>query len=98
MRLGVNVDHIATLRNARLPAGRQAASGAVYPDPVRAALICERAGAHSIVMHLREDRRHVREGDLFRAKRALRRRKQAAQDVYHLQRVRMYTKYDRTLP
>lgn len=63
MLLGVNVDHVATLRNAR---------GGFEPDPVAAALVCERAGAHSIVMHLREDRRHVRDNDLFRAKRALR--------------------------
>ncbi len=63
MLLGVNVDHVATLRNAR---------GGFEPDPVRAALICQKAGAHSIVMHLREDRRHVRDNDLFRAKEALR--------------------------
>ena len=63
MRLGVNVDHIATLRNAR---------GGFEPDPVRGALVCEKAGAHSIVMHLREDRRHIADRDLFRAKEALR--------------------------
>ncbi len=62
MLLGVNVDHVATLRNAR---------GGSEPDPVRAALVCQNAGAHSIVMHLREDRRHVVDGDLFRAKEAL---------------------------
>jgi pyridoxine 5-phosphate synthase len=71
MKLGVNVDHVATLRNARLPAGGRA-ENSVYPDPVEAALICQRAGAHSIVMHLREDRRHIRDRDLFRAKKALR--------------------------
>ncbi len=70
MLLGVNVDHVATLRNARLPAGRPASF--VYPDPVKAALVCQKAGAHSIVMHLREDRRHIRDNDLFRAKEALR--------------------------
>lgn len=75
--LGVNVDHVATLRNARLPAGQTRLPssgrrrGGVYPDPVKAALVCERAGAHSIVMHLREDRRHIRDHDLFRAKEAL---------------------------
>lgn len=63
MLLGVNVDHVATLRNAR---------GGFEPDPVRAALVCQKAGAHSIVMHLREDRRHVRDNDLFRAKETLR--------------------------
>ncbi len=62
MLLGVNVDHVATLRNAR---------GGSEPDPVRAALVCQKAGAHSIVMHLREDRRHIGDGDLFRAKDAL---------------------------
>lgn len=70
--LGVNVDHVATLRQARLPAGRQVALNSVYPDPVRAALICQKAGAHSVVMHLREDRRHIQDKDLFRAKDALR--------------------------
>jgi pyridoxine 5-phosphate synthase len=63
MLLGVNVDHVATLRNAR---------GGPEPDPVRAALVCQKAGAHSVVMHLREDRRHIRDRDLFRAKEALR--------------------------
>jgi pyridoxine 5-phosphate synthase len=60
--LGVNVDHVATLRQAR---------GGQEPDPVRAALVCQQAGAHSIVMHLREDRRHIQDADLFRAKDAL---------------------------
>ena len=59
MRLGVNVDHIATLRQARR--GR-------LPDPVDAARVCERAGAHSIVCHLREDRRHIQDGDVKRMK------------------------------
>ena len=53
--LGVNVDHVATLRQAR---------GTTYPDPVAAALAAERAGADSITIHLREDRRHIRERDL----------------------------------
>ncbi len=55
MRLGVNVDHVATLRQAR---------GTLYPDPVVAALLAEYAGANSIVVHLREDRRHIRERDV----------------------------------
>ncbi len=54
--LGVNVDHVATLREARK---------VNYPDPVQAAVICEQAGADSIVAHLREDRRHVKERDIF---------------------------------
>ena len=53
--LGVNVDHVATLRQAR---------GTRYPDPVSAALLAERAGADSITIHLREDRRHIQERDL----------------------------------
>lgn len=55
IRLGVNVDHVATLRQAR---------GTRYPDPVDAALLVERAGADSITIHLREDRRHIQERDL----------------------------------
>ena len=55
IRLGVNVDHVATLRQAR---------GTRYPDPVAAALAAERAGADSITIHLREDRRHIQERDL----------------------------------
>ena len=53
--LGVNVDHVATLRQAR---------GTAYPDPVAAALAAERAGADSITIHLREDRRHIQDRDL----------------------------------
>jgi pyridoxine 5-phosphate synthase len=59
LRLGVNVDHIATLRNAR--------SGAT-PDPVRAALLAIEAGADGITAHLREDRRHIRDTDMARLK------------------------------
>jgi pyridoxine 5-phosphate synthase len=55
MQLTVNIDHIATLREAR---------GGVEPDPVTAAHICELAGAHGIVCHLREDRRHINDRDL----------------------------------
>lgn len=57
VRLGVNIDHVATIRNAR---------GGAAPDPVRAAIIAEQAGADGITLHIREDRRHVREDDLFR--------------------------------
>lgn len=59
MRLLVNVDHVATLRNAR---------GEGYPDPVGAAGVCEKAGAAGIVFHLRKDRRHIREEDVYRLK------------------------------
>ena len=63
MRLGVNVDHVATVRQAR---------GVDYPDPVEAALIAERAGADGITVHLREDRRHIQDHDVDRLRRALR--------------------------
>jgi pyridoxine 5-phosphate synthase len=53
--LGVNIDHVATLRNAR---------GTVYPDPLRAALLAEEAGADVITLHLREDRRHIKDADV----------------------------------
>ena len=53
--LGVNIDHIATLRNAR---------GTAYPDPVHAAEVAERAGADGITVHLREDRRHINDRDV----------------------------------
>lgn len=59
MKLGVNVDHVATLRQVR---------GTVYPDPLDAAILCGRAGAHSITAHLREDRRHIQDDDIFRLK------------------------------
>ncbi len=62
IRLGVNIDHVATVREARR-------SG--YPDPVKAALLCQAAGADSIVCHLREDRRHIQDKDLYRLKKAL---------------------------
>lgn len=57
--LGVNIDHVATLRQARLTS---------YPDPVEAALLAEKAGADSITLHLREDRRHIQDDDVFRLK------------------------------
>ena len=55
IRLGVNIDHVATVRNAR---------GETYPSPLRAALIAEQCGAHSVTIHLREDRRHINDLDL----------------------------------
>ncbi|WP_172330844.1 pyridoxine 5'-phosphate synthase [Mangrovicoccus sp. HB161399] len=57
LRLGVNIDHVATVRNAR---------GGAVPDPVRAAKLAEAAGADGITAHLREDRRHIRDGDIER--------------------------------
>ncbi len=62
LRLGVNVDHVATVRNAR---------GGDNPDPVRAALLAQEAGADGITAHLREDRRHIRDDDIVRLKREL---------------------------
>ncbi len=55
LRLGVNIDHVATVRNAR---------GSAYPDPLRAAKLAETAGADGITAHLREDRRHIRDADI----------------------------------
>ncbi len=55
IRLGVNIDHVATVRNAR---------GEIYPSPLRAALLAEKHGADSVTIHLREDRRHINEYDL----------------------------------
>ena len=55
IRLGVNIDHVATVRNAR---------GENYPSPLRAAILAEKCGAHSITIHLREDRRHINDLDL----------------------------------
>ena len=55
IRLGVNIDHVATVRNAR---------GETYPSPLRAALLAEKYGADSVTIHLREDRRHINELDL----------------------------------
>ncbi len=55
LRLGVNIDHVATVRNAR---------GGAYPDPLRAARIAEEAGADGITAHLREDRRHIADADI----------------------------------
>ena len=55
IRLGVNIDHVATVRNAR---------GEIYPSPLRAAILAEKNGADSVTIHLREDRRHINEFDL----------------------------------
>lgn len=63
--LGVNIDHVATLRQAR---------GTIYPDPVKAALICEQAGAEGITLHLREDRRHIQDDDVRRMRPVLKTR------------------------
>lgn len=62
-RLHINIDHVATLRNAR---------GTAYPDPVEAARVCLEAGAHGITAHLREDRRHIRDADVERLRATLR--------------------------
>ena len=59
IRLGVNIDHVATVRNAR---------GEIYPSPLRAALIAQKSGADSVTIHLREDRRHINELDLKQIK------------------------------
>ena len=61
LKLGVNIDHVATLREARYH-GR----GVGEPDPVAAALVCEAAGAHGITAHLREDRRHIQDRDVWK--------------------------------
>ena len=60
LKLGVNIDHVATLREARYH-GRERGE----PDPIEAALICEAAGAHGITAHLREDRRHIQDRDVW---------------------------------
>ena len=62
IRLGVNIDHVATVRNAR---------GEIYPSPLRAALLAEKNGADSVTIHLREDRRHINEFDLKKIKKKL---------------------------
>jgi pyridoxine 5-phosphate synthase len=62
IRLGVNIDHVATIRNAR---------GGAHPDPVQAAIIAQKSGADGITIHLREDRRHIRDNDLIRLKKAI---------------------------
>jgi len=61
-RIGVNIDHVATIRNAR---------GESYPDPMKAALVCQKSGANSVTIHLREDRRHIRDIDLKKIKKKI---------------------------
>jgi pyridoxine 5-phosphate synthase len=69
LKLGVNIDHVATLREARY-------RGSVHgePDPVEAAQICESAGAHGITAHLREDRRHIQDRDVWKLREVIRTR------------------------
>src|SRR3954469_20186071 len=62
IRLHINIDHVATIRNAR---------GTVHPDPVTAAALCELAGADGITAHLREDRRHMKDDDIERLRNSL---------------------------
>ena len=62
IRLGVNIDHVATIRNAR---------GGIHPDPVDAAILAQKSGANGITIHLREDRRHIRDEDLIRLKKEI---------------------------
>jgi pyridoxine 5-phosphate synthase len=64
--LGVNIDHCATLRQARYRDAQATTGGAIEPDPVTFALAAERAGADGITVHLREDRRHIQERDVWR--------------------------------
>jgi pyridoxine 5-phosphate synthase len=61
LKLGVNVDHVATLRQVR---------GTTYPDPLAAMKLCAAAGAHSVTVHLREDRRHIQDADVFAIRKA----------------------------
>jgi pyridoxine 5-phosphate synthase len=68
--LGVNIDHCATVRQARYRGYDQTAPGPVEPDPVALAVLAERAGADGITIHLREDRRHIQEHDVWRLKEA----------------------------
>jgi len=62
IRLGVNIDHVATIRNAR---------GGVHPDPVESAILAQKSGANGITAHLREDRRHISDNDIARLKKAI---------------------------
>ena len=69
LKLGVNIDHVATLRQARYT-GRDRGE----PDPIEAALICEAAGAHGITAHLREDRRHIQDRDVWKLRESIKTR------------------------
>ena len=66
IHLGVNIDHTATLRQARYKQASHTVGGFVEPDPVELAILAERAGADGITVHLREDRRHIQENDVWR--------------------------------
>jgi pyridoxine 5-phosphate synthase len=69
LKLGVNIDHVATLREARYRG-----LGQGEPDPVEAALVCESAGAHGITAHLREDRRHIQDRDVWKLREVIKTR------------------------
>ncbi len=69
--LGVNIDHCATVRQARYREAPAACGGAIEPDPVAFALLAERAGADGITVHLREDRRHIQERDVWRLRESI---------------------------
>jgi len=69
LKLGVNIDHVATLREARYRG-----CGQGEPDPVEAALVCESAGAHGITAHLREDRRHIQDRDVWKLREVIKTR------------------------
>jgi pyridoxine 5-phosphate synthase len=69
LKLGVNIDHVATLREARYKDKERG-----EPDPIEAALICEAAGAHGITAHLREDRRHIQDRDIFKLRESIKTR------------------------
>src|SRR5213593_1918271 len=69
LKLGVNIDHVATLREARYRSREQG-----EPDPVAAALICEAAGVHGITAHLREDRRHIQDRDVRKLRESIKTR------------------------
>lgn len=69
LTLGVNIDHVATLRQARYPGAVETHNR--EPDPIAAALICEKAGAVGITVHLRGDRRHIQDPDVFRLREAI---------------------------
>src|SRR5512133_2077897 len=69
LKLGVNIDHVATVREARYRS-----MGRGEPDPVAAALACEAAGAHGITAHLREDRRHIQDRDVWKLREVIKTR------------------------
>src|SRR5262249_44575851 len=69
LKLGVNIDHVATLREARYRGQNRG-----EPDPINAALLCEAAGAHGITAHLREDRRHIQDRDVWKLREVIKTR------------------------